>query len=152
MAWTEKQKEYVAAAWKAGDSASEIAGALGPEFTRGMVIGVVHRMGLSGRQRVQRMMSLRNPPKPKRDDAAPRRAPTPIETFFPAMKEEPQGGVSFLDVRDGQCRWPVGGRSLDEFRFCGEKSEVGSYCREHHNRSRGRGTIGEQKALEGMKV
>jgi GcrA cell cycle regulator len=47
--WTPDKAERLRALWDQGLSASKIAGALGPEFSRNAVIGKVHRMGLPHR-------------------------------------------------------------------------------------------------------
>jgi len=42
------------------------------------------------------------------------------------------GGVSLVDIKHNQCRFPHGNFAEDTFRFCGKKVEFpGSYCREH---------------------
>jgi GcrA cell cycle regulator len=47
--WTDEKVEELKRLWADGKSASEIAAALGPAFTRNGVIGKVHRLGLAGR-------------------------------------------------------------------------------------------------------
>jgi hypothetical protein len=100
-------------------------------------------MGLSGRQRIERI---------KRRAVEIKREPVSIEGYFPPVVEEPTFGVPFMEIRNGQCRWPVGGDGLDHFRFCGERAAKGNYCFQHHECSRGRGTRSEQMALEGLKL
>ena len=48
MAWTEDRVEKLKTMWTEGNSASQIAKALG-DVTRNAVIGKVHRLGLSNR-------------------------------------------------------------------------------------------------------
>ena len=52
MAWTDERVELLKKLWAEGLSASQIAGRLG-SVTRNAVIGKVHRLGLSGRQRAR---------------------------------------------------------------------------------------------------
>ena len=44
----------------------------------------------------------------------------------------PLDGVSLLDLRDRQCRWPLGDRIEPATRFCGHDALTGdSYCPTH---------------------
>ncbi len=77
--------------------------------------------------------------KPSRVPAEGRAPQTPIDpptaaeraTCFLAPTDG--AGVSFIDIRDGLCRWPLGdSRDIDEFRFCGSACELtNSYCDRH---------------------
>ena len=51
MAWTDDRVQTLRTLWAAGNSASQIAAELGG-VTRNAVIGKVHRLGLSGRDRI----------------------------------------------------------------------------------------------------
>ena len=46
MRWSKENERDLATLWRRGESVSHIADALGPKFTRNMVIGKAHRMGL----------------------------------------------------------------------------------------------------------
>lgn len=52
-----------------------------------------------------------------------------------------------LERNDGLCRWPVNDAAPGEsHRFCGHPAEHGMYCRHHHDRSIGAGTLSERDA------
>lgn len=61
----------------------------------------------------------------------------------PIMIEEPEpvapeGGIGFMEQRDGLCRWPISKEtSFEDFRACGCKTAPGkSYCDHHRQLSR----------------
>ena len=78
MAWTDDRVERLRKMWADGNSASQIANALGG-VTRNAVIGKVHRLGLSGRDRTGTGAAARKAatPKPRAKPRTPR-APKPI--------------------------------------------------------------------------
>ena len=88
MAWTDDRVATLRKMWADGNSASQIATALGG-VTRNAVIGKVHRLGLSGRDRTgtgakaQAAKASRATP---RKPAAPRRAPTQRSAPKPASR------------------------------------------------------------------
>ncbi len=49
MSWTQTTIDELVTLWRGGYSASEIAGRLGPTFTRNAVLGKVHRLGIAER-------------------------------------------------------------------------------------------------------
>ena len=70
VSWTEKRVEQLVLLHKDGHSAMVIAKKLGPDFTKGMVAGKIHRLGLTAQPG-----TLGQAPKPKPLAA---RQPTPI--------------------------------------------------------------------------
>jgi GcrA cell cycle regulator len=156
MTWTDERVELLKRLWAEGLSASQIAAELGG-VTRNAVIGKVHRLGLSGREKP-------NAPgvaKPRRTVSAPARptprpmpmfrgnaalalapdapvAPKPMTLPQPSPVSAPViefvgAPVTIMDLREGMCRWPMGDPSSSEFRFCGcRTADVGSpYCSHH---------------------
>ena len=124
MPWTEARIERVRELAGMGWSAAVIAGEIG-DTTRNAVVGIGHRKGIkflgaggghvgNGRPRVWRA----SPRKPKRV--------IQIEDIVEIPKM-----VTFLDLGDDDCKWPIGDPLKDDFRFCGKYRLTGmAYCRE----------------------
>jgi len=70
MSWTDERIQSLKRMWEAGQTASQIAEALGEGVSRNAVIGKAHRLGLQARP---------SPVKPA-SAAAPASAPTPVPT------------------------------------------------------------------------
>ena len=150
--WTEERKADVAKRWKDGESAGQIAKALG-DVSRSAVIGMVHRMGLSGSNRAQPSMPARRirphgtnqfgepgtrtkrqprakPPKPY---APPRQA----WAWKPRVVEVTSDPCTMLTLPKRACKWPVGPDPLpfcmDEQLFCaaGPLPDGEVYCCAH---------------------
>ncbi len=65
------------------------------------------------------------------DCAAPAPAIKRRRTAF--SFDPPQPGVAFLDLRPGDCRWPIGDPRDGDFGFCGAPAQPGSsYCLHCH--------------------
>ena len=128
MGWTDERVELLKKLWQDGLSASQIAKQLGG-VTRNAVIGKVHRLGLSGRA---------TPSKPQRTTfKAPRRIAEPVSSSpVPPTPvryvDEAPGTATVLTLGAHMCKWPIGDPSMDNFTFCGRRSEeTGPYCHEH---------------------
>jgi GcrA cell cycle regulator len=148
MEWTEQRIEMLRRLWGQGQTASQIAVALGG-VTRNAVIGKAHRLGLTGR------------PSPiKRDGSgttAPKRRPVPRRALQsqpkPALPQlqrglpaQPQDARAVPPPREQprtyaqarahggtkSCSWPMGDPKQPGFHFCGAPSEPGRpYCANH---------------------
>src|SRR5213593_4318963 len=132
MEWTEQRIEMLRRLWGQGQTASQIAVALGG-VTRNAVIGKAHRLGLTGR------------PSPIKRDASgtavPKRRPVPRRAMAPQPKPmmalqrslAPQdGGASLSQPREQprnypparahggtkSCSWPMGDPKQPGFHFC----------------------------------
>ncbi len=135
--WTDTRVERLKAFWADGLSASEIAGRLG-EVTRNAVIGKVHRLGLAGRKTTSRKpLPRRTSPRRNRPGRVERRLP-PAPFMRPAaLPPAPPPPVAALmlplrQLRDDQCRWPVGDPREAGFGFCGcQKAPGVPYCAHH---------------------
>lgn len=152
MSWTDDRVEILTKLWAEGLSASQIAGRLGG-VTRNAVIGKVHRLGLSGRATTSRAKPARaRKHKAARQSSAPRlglfsnsnTAMRSISTTQDAPKEEPfrsqfveldiplEERVDLVDLKESQCRWPIGDPQENDFHFCGKsKSDGTPYCEYH---------------------
>lgn len=158
MSWDPPRIAELKKLWAAGLSASQIAGRFG-DVTRNAVISKVHRLGLAGRTTTVRSPqgSASLPIAPTRiterrkEDAqihrmralaAQMRAtdPAPLPVLPSTEREAPlsaaSDGVSFLDLEDRHCRWPLSPACGIDTIFCGQPRERGSYCSTHYNLSR----------------
>lgn len=149
--WSEQRKEIVRTLWADGLSASQIAHQLGG-VTRNAVLGVVHRMGLSGR-----VVTVRKKPTDWRiyQKSRAQRA-THNATHFLAIAVNLDPGFteqlrpddqnipaeqrkSFAEIENHHCHWPVGDPSQRGFFFCGDPTAdlLGGrpYCRGHAARA-----------------
>lgn len=152
MSWTDDRVELLKKLWAEGLSASQIAGQLGG-VTRNAVIGKVHRLGLSGRATTSRVKPNRaRKHKTQRQPNTPRlglfssnnTAMRSLTTGTEAPREEPfrsqfveldipvDERVDLVDLKESQCRWPIGDPQDQQFHFCGKsKAEGGPYCQYH---------------------
>lgn len=128
MSWTDERVALLKKLWGEGKTAAEIASTLGG-VTRNAVIGKAHRLKLSNRT---------SPIQPAKKVAkAPANTSTPPAPLpkRPKIKSSdiPRGqGLSLLELKPSQCRWPSGDPRDDDFGFCGERCSTGlPYCDEH---------------------
>ncbi|WP_210496833.1 GcrA family cell cycle regulator [Microvirga antarctica] len=153
LTWTDERVELLRKLWTDGLSASQIATELG-NVTRNAVIGKVHRLGLSGREK-DKAAAAQRPRKAARAPSAPVAippqnrsnvvlAPVPRPAVVheaPVLPvEDDEIGVpvservTIMELRESMCRWPMGDPTKAEFRFCGARSIGGlPYC-DHHAR------------------
>jgi GcrA cell cycle regulator len=149
--WTDERVELLAKLWAEGLSASQIAAQLGG-VSRNAVIGKVHRLGLSGRNKVAAPAPQRArkparpaglPSNPSTFQGNPAMTPRPAaqpETP-PAARHDPAAEelaipmserVTIMELRESMCRWPLGDPTTPEFRFCGQRAITGlPYCAHH---------------------
>ena len=154
MSWTDERVELLKKLWAEGLSASQIAGQLGG-VTRNAVIGKVHRLGLSGRATTSRVKPNRvRRNKTARQNNAPRLGlfsnsnaalrtlsngpdgprEEPFRSQYVELDIPPEERVDLVDLKEGQCRWPIGDPTDPEFHFCGRDANDGApYC-EYHTR------------------
>lgn len=125
---------------------SKIAEILNREFkiklSRNAAIGKARRLGLVTRKpqpnsvvtprrpRVRRAMAYSAPRKSTLDLADEMLARDPVQDLPP---DESTFAVTFDQLRDPHCRWPLGDPSTATFQYCGaEKMKEGPYCARHH--------------------
>src|ERR1700741_1559758 len=125
MEWTEKRIEMLRRLWGQGQTASQIAAALGG-VTRNAVIGKAHRLGLTGRPSpIKRDASGNSIPKrrpvPRRVMAPQPKPMMPLQRAMPAQsaeeaasqppapREQPRTyAVTRAHGGTKTCSWPVG--------------------------------------------
>ena len=140
--WTEDRVGALTKLWLEGQSASQIAKALGGGVTRNAVIGKVHRLGLSGRAAPsQPARTTYRPTRPRAaapapaQPSAPRRIeaaqPRPVAPPRPEPAPELPGTATVMTLGAHMCKWPIGDPSSTEFSFCGRRASEGVYCVEH---------------------
>jgi GcrA cell cycle regulator len=154
MEWTEQRIEMLRRLWGQGQTASQIATALGG-VTRNAVIGKAHRLGLTGRPSpIKRDASgavvAKRRPTPRRAMAPQAKPMMSLQRAIPAASAENGAGSQAQQMpappREQQrsyaparahggvksCSWPVGDPKQPGFHFCGEPSEPGRpYCAHH---------------------
>ena len=155
MEWTEQRIEMLRRLWGQGQTASQIASALGG-VTQNAVIGKAHRLGLTGRpspikRDANGAVIAKRRPTPRRVMAAQAKPMMPLQRTMPAQPQENGGAASQAQQmppapREQQrsypparahggvksCSWPVGDPKQPGFHFCGEPSEPGRpYCAHH---------------------
>jgi GcrA cell cycle regulator len=145
--WTEARTEELTRRWLAGESAAQIAAAMGNGTTRNAVMGNLHRLKLAlrfapgkSRPKAQRTVKAETGTL-KAYVAVQHRAES--ATIKPPMEPVPvDDGVDathllgILQLTDKTGKWPQGDPLLPGFGFCGRHSEEGSpYCAAHHARA-----------------
>jgi GcrA cell cycle regulator len=137
MGWTDERVELLKKLWQDGLSASQIAKQLGG-VTRNAVIGKVHRLGLSGRAAPSKPARPQfKTPRPVRvataAPSAPRRIaePQPMPQAVTRYVDETPGTATVLTLGAHMCKWPIGDPAMDNFTFCGRRTDEGPYCHEH---------------------
>jgi GcrA cell cycle regulator len=155
MIWTAELIETCQTLWKAGLSASRIAVELNCGVGRNGVIGKLHRMGLTSKDRhmsrpVQTMRVRRSKPKTNSQFSHARTSPPAPHSGTPRGSVMPPGATPFVDdapepidvpveqrktiatIERDMCRWPIGSPQSPEFFFCGGATEEGEpYCIGH---------------------
>jgi len=124
--WDTNQIRFLLERRQEGDSAAEIAAAMG--VSRNAVAGKLHRLGTKG------MPRKKVPSNAVKVRVQARVFPTNIVRQKPAKplpkpKPEPLRQLKTLfELAPGECRWPMG------HLFCGAEAQ-GSYCQFHRQRS-----------------
>jgi GcrA cell cycle regulator len=147
--WTPEMEAALRAGFAAGLSASQIALAVAPAagrpMTRNMVIGKLHRLGLSS-DREERRAALggKSPAaaKPGRPRHGALVVAVPLDAPLPApelIKGLMGGGApaaeALLGLAADGCRWPVGDPASADFHFCGaprlaKRPYCGAHCKQ----------------------
>lgn len=146
--------ERMANLWnKDGLSMGQIAAQFG--ITRQVVAGIIHR----NRDKFESRRDA-NGKKPATQKANQRRSAfhavnvgqeqAPAISAIEAMQYDASrllASKDLLDLRSCDCRWPLNDGA--PFLFCAEEVTTGSaYCAHHKQRSTGRGTISERRAIK----
>lgn len=158
MSWTDERVEKLKELWAEGQTASQIAKALGG-VSRNAVIGKVHRLGLSNRTAAAKPAAA-DEPEPDatpKADSIPEQEPPVSEDSRPITEPEEEieqtvaaeddvnplaalaaeversaRKLSLLELNERTCKWPIGDPSTDDFYFCGLPCEPEKpYCKAH---------------------
>lgn len=130
--WSAEDKDRIRNMWMVqGMSATEITFEF-PGKSRNAIIGVVHRLGLSGqRNGGKRMPSTRPRPEPRMRTRVRAPVVAPLADA-PAAEQHVVGlhAVSYDDLRAHHCRFPLGEKP---YKYCGDPIVEGaeSYCAYH---------------------
>jgi hypothetical protein len=133
--WTEKRVKRLKLLQEEGFSATVIATKLGPDFTRGMVLGKLRRLSLetgASTPRQTRKATVERSIFPKEIPARRVAGPQP-SSGIAVPKLTARKGIRLYDLREGHCRWPVGDDKPARY-FCGEQAVNGSSWCEAHQR------------------
>lgn len=159
MSWTDDRVSRLAKLWAEGLSASQIAEDLGG-VTRNAVIGKIHRLGLSGRDKPAGKSNAGARRKPAARPAASgggssstytRPRTTTRTVGNTALKVELEEDVAFqpkpipdlvapesrkltlMELTETTCKWPTGDPTMPGFSFCGHTSKDDKpYCAFHN--------------------
>lgn len=124
--WTPDKQARLAALWKEGKTARKIAVVL--RTTRNAVIGKARRMKLEPRTGAYFIAEI----KQIRAKPAPGKAQVKPPELKQAEKKKVYPIINIMDLRAGQCRYPIGHPGEKGFTFCAAKTNRrGVYCEEH---------------------
>jgi hypothetical protein len=112
--------------WEQGFSGSHIGKELC--ITRNSVMGRIHRLRAAGVVVASRTTDAAFDMPKKKDYRKPYPAPKPEPLPIDRTK-----GVSFWDIRSGDCKFIVNDGAASSYIFCGVPADAGSYCKEHYN-------------------
>jgi GcrA cell cycle regulator len=142
MTWTDERAAIATQLWGEGQSASQIACALGG-LTRNAVCGFIHRNNLPKRGRPANKPQLSREEKGRRQierhDARVMGRPVPTFKVVRKKKRAPYVflGITLADLEYHHCRFPRGGNA--PYLFCGQDRQRGSsYCDACHRIAYGR--------------
>lgn len=136
--WTEDRVGALKKLWLEGQSASQIAKALGAGTTRNAVIAKVHRLGLSNRAASPSpppRATFRSAQSPKRQAHSQHhtrvgRKRTSIPLPEPSPEASTPGTATLMTLGSHMCKWPIGDPATQSFNFCGRRTSE-TYCAAH---------------------
>lgn len=146
--WTDEVVEYVKQQWLDGKSATVIARAIGID-SRSAVLGKLSRLGLLGKRVIvpkiaRRIARIKSKPSPNKKGLGIRlssqrekiKAALSYHDAVASINAEPDvARVTFHDLEDHHCRYPVGDPLEENFGYCGSQKIAGiSYCATHARR------------------
>ena len=133
--WSDDRVTTLKSLWRDGQSASQIARALGG-VTRNAVIGKIHRLGLSGRPAPSRPGRTRVVRLPRPVAISRRQANLPPRAVvaLPTPPEGPGLVATMAALSAHVCRWPIGDPKAADFSFCGRLAN-GPYCPAHQGQA-----------------
>ncbi len=146
MSWTEERVTRLTKLWSEGLSASQVAAELGG-VTRNAVIGKIHRLGLSGRDkpasksgtRKKRTVRAngysqvnRSTSRTAKSNGAGNSAKARnFEPVIDLVAPEPLR-IKLVNLTESTCKWPLGDPQEADFSFCGHSIKTDTpYCEYH---------------------
>lgn len=157
MSWTDDRIEVLAKLWREGLSASQIAAQLG-NVTRNAVIGKIHRLGLSSRDKpaskgggrrkntssTSNVLNASNNNKYTRTNrttakTAKTNNQSEIIKITPRIDSNTENltapkpkELKLTELTETTCKWPLGDPQNDDFCFCGHSAKSDTpYCEYH---------------------
>ncbi len=148
MSWTEERVTRLTKLWSEGLSASQVAAELGG-VTRNAVIGKIHRLGLSGRDKPASKSGTRqkrtartngysrvnrSTPRATKSSGTANSAKASTPNFEPVVDlvaPEPLR-IKLVNLTESTCKWPLGDPQDADFSFCGHSIKTDTpYCEYH---------------------
>lgn len=140
--WTEERLERAKNLWQAGHfSAAEIAKMIGGGLSRNSVIGKANRLKWGERRPGSRprKQTIRKPPRPVErhyvlgfGSRFQSPVPLPATPVIEPPKPPVARMVSLMDLKFGDCRFPIGDPRHADYGYCGAKAVPGRpYCDWH---------------------
>ncbi len=136
MSWTDEKVQKLKDLWKKGQTASQIAAALG-DTTRNAVIGKAHRLNLEARapsraaahsntttnNKINKVYSKSSQPMTRKQK---------FQSILLDKNFESENPKSLEELTEETCKWPIGHPNEESFYFCGRKPEEEfPYCKLH---------------------
>src|SRR5262245_30739616 len=149
--WSDEKVEELKRLWAEGLSGTDIAKALGAEFTRCAVLGKVMRLGLQPRKSAE--FKPGPPPAARgflRRAVFPRSGSSPgrgrgqgagkekrvLQPVEPEPVPSRPRRLPLLELADDHCRWPIGDPRGKRFYFCAaDRADGVPYCPFHMTRA-----------------
>ena len=133
MSWNEEKVNKLKELWGKGNTASQIAEALG-DTTRNAVIGKAHRLNLEARAPSKQSTVSRS----RENRQVMKRSPAPMsrkakfQSILLDKNFEAENPKALEDLTENTCKWPIGHPNEEKFYFCGRKPEGEfPYCKLH---------------------
>ena len=149
--WTEELKAKAARMWSAGELVVKIAAAIGCSATTVNDMAYDNRERFPKRKRIPTVVRIKGIPEVPVETLMNNTAKTHI---FDAVPFQLKGValVKFLNLREGQCKFPVDNELGPDMGCCGVQISDShpSYCSHHARIASGPGTESERRALRGM--
>lgn len=129
--WNDARVALIEQRWLAGHTALSIAQELGNDVTKGAVSAKLKRLGFTKTRDQASVGGVHT----QRIVPATVRRPAPASTppvLLPAEAIPLEQRRSFLELEDGQCKYPYGTPGGKDFFFCGAGAlEARPYCVQH---------------------
>ena len=130
MSWTDEKVAKLKELWGKGNTASQIAEILGG-VSRNAVIGIAHRLNLSGKI-ITKKGSLNNKNNKVKNLNQRKIRRGKFKSLVIEKDFEPENPKQLEELDENSCKWPIGHPDEKNFYFCGRTSlKDFSYCKLH---------------------